>query len=165
MAPGELAWHPVSDLEITLTPFAAGAARAMVAEAQAELARRYGGDGDETPMSDSEFDPPEGAFFIAYRDGLAAGCAGWRSHGEHGEVAELKRMYVGPFFRSSGVATALLRVVEDSARSAGRAQLILECGPKQPEAVALYEKHGYERIENFGYHRDKPGVLSYGRDL
>ena len=43
--------------------------------------------------------------------------------------------------------------------------MILECGDQQPEAVSLYEKSGYVRIDNFGFYQDAPGVLSYGRDL
>ncbi len=43
--------------------------------------------------------------------------------------------------------------------------MILECGSEQPEAVALYESRGYQRIEDFGFYRDAPGVLSFGRDL
>ncbi len=98
-------------------------------------------------------------------DGTAVGCVGWRSHEDADEIAELKRMYVAPAARGTGVAAALLTAAEDSAREQGRVQMILECGEKQPEAVALYEKSGYTRIADFGFYRDAPGVLSYGRDL
>jgi len=63
------------------------------------------------------------------------------------------------------VARALLAAVEDSARAAGRSRLILECGDKQPEAVALYKSCGYQPIEHFGFYREAPGVISLGRDL
>lgn len=160
-----LAWRLVSDLEIKPTRFGAPVARALVAAAMADLGQRYGGTGDDTPVTDIEFDPPDGTFLVAYRDGVPAGCAGWRSHGETDEVAELKRMYVDPSSRGAGVARSLLVAVEDSARQAGRTRLILECGWKQPEAIALYESSGYAAIEHFGFYRDAPGVHSYGRDL
>jgi hypothetical protein len=43
--------------------------------------------------------------------------------------------------------------------------MILECGYRQPEAIALYESSGYERIEDFGHYRHYEGVRSYGKDL
>src|SRR5215475_4881613 len=94
----QLAWRLVSDLEIKPTRFGAPVARALVAAAMADLGSRYGGSGDETPVTSIEFDPPDGMFLVAYIDGAPAGCAGWRSHGETDEVAELKRMYVAPQF-------------------------------------------------------------------
>lgn len=131
----------------------------------AELGSRYGGSGDETPVEPVEFDPPNGTFLIAWRDGVAVGCVGWRSHGESDVIAELKRMYVDPAVRGSGIAAALLTAVEDSARQEGRTRMILECGDLQPEAVSLYQRSGYERIEDFGFYRDSPRSMSFGRDL
>ncbi|HEX6969171.1 MAG TPA: GNAT family N-acetyltransferase, partial [Micromonosporaceae bacterium] len=70
-----------------------------------------------------------------------------------------------PKMRGRGVARAVLAAVEQSARDHGRKRLILECGDKQPEAIAMYEKCGYQRIEDFGFYRGSPSVRSYGRDL
>jgi GNAT superfamily N-acetyltransferase len=155
----------VTDIEIRPTRFGAPVARALVAAAMADLGARYGGAGDETPVDDVEFDPPNGLFMIAWRQGGPIGCVGWRSHENADEIAELKRMYVTPDARGSGVAAMLLAAVEDAARSQGRVRMILECGDKQPEAVGLYERSGYVRIPDFGFYRDAPGVRSYGRDL
>lgn len=140
-------------------------AQALVAAALADLGRRYGGAGDETPIDAAEFDPPHGAFLVAYLGGEPVGCGAWRSHGSGGEVAELKRMYTAPHARDRGVARAVLAAVEESARSLGRSRMILECGDRQPEAIKLYESCGYQRIPNFGYYRDHDGVVSLGRDL
>lgn len=131
----------------------------------ADLGKRYGGPGDRTPVEPVEFDPPNGVFLIAWREDLAVGCVGWRSHGDTDDVAELKRMYVDPLARGAGIATALLRAVENAAREAGRTRMILECGIKQPEAIALYGKHGYTGIESFGFYRDSPTNRCFGRDL
>lgn len=109
--------------------------------------------------------PPSGAFLVAYLAGGPVGCAGWRSSGDAGETAELKRMYVSPTARGRGVARAVLAAVERSAREYGRRRLILECGDRQPEAIGLYRSAGYEQIENFGFYRNEPGVLSFGRAL
>jgi GNAT superfamily N-acetyltransferase len=138
---------------------------ALVADAMAELARRYGGDGDETPMDPAQFEPPHGGFLVAWLGDEPVGCAGWRSSAGDPEAAELKRMYVRPQARGRGVATAVLHEIEEAARRAGRLRVILETGDRQPEAIALYRREGYRTIQNFGYYKDEPGVLSFGREL
>ncbi|MGI5144894.1 GNAT family N-acetyltransferase [Plantactinospora sp. CA-294935] len=155
----------MSELDIRVVPYDSPVAQQLVGSALADLAQRYGGGGDETPVAVSEFEPPAGAFLVAYLEEVPVGCAGWRTHGGSGDVAELKRMYVSPVARGRGVARRMLSAVEDSAREHGRRRLILECGDRQPEAIALYKGSGYERIPDFGYYRDEPGVLSFGRSL
>ena len=132
---------------------------ALVARAMADLAQRYGGGGDQTPVDPAQFVPPAGEFLVGYLDGVPVACGGWRGNGTD---AEVKRMYTAPDARHRGIASAVLRALEDSARRYGRRRMILETGPAQPEAIALYEKLGYHRIEDFGHYRDAPGVRSYG---
>ena len=155
----------MTDIEIRPSRYLAPTVVSLVAEAMADLGARYGGGGDETPIEAIEFDPPDGAFMVAWRAGQAVGCAGWRSHDESEDVAELKRLYVSPDARGLGVATMLLNAVEDSAADHGRVRMVLECGNKQPEAIALYRKNGYAPIPHFGFYRDAPDVISLGRDL
>lgn len=152
-------------MEIRHTRYGSPVARTLVAAAMAELGARYGGNGDDTPVVPSEFDPPDGGFYVAYRDGSPVGCCGWRSFERSEDVAELKRMYVDPVARGNGVGRALLAAVEEAARAQGRKRMILECGDRQPEAISLYEAAGYDRIENFGYYKGEPGVRSFGRTL
>ncbi|HEY8471300.1 MAG TPA: GNAT family N-acetyltransferase [Natronosporangium sp.] len=140
-------------------------AQALVAAAMDDLRSRYGGEGDETPVSASDFEPPNGAFLVAYLDGEPVACAGWRSHGTDGKTAELKRMFTLPAARRRGIARRVLAAVEESARSYGRTRMILETGGLQPEAIKLYQSNGYECIEHFGYYKDAPDVVSLGRDL
>jgi GNAT superfamily N-acetyltransferase len=139
-------------------------ARALVAAAMADLRQRYGG-GDGTPVDPADFEPPTGAFLVAYLGTAPVGCGGWRSHGGTSQVAELKRLYTDPAVRGRGVARRLLAAVERSARARGRTRMILECGDRQPEAIALYRSCGYRPIEHYGFYRDAPGVVSLGREL
>ncbi|GIF10505.1 GNAT family N-acetyltransferase [Actinoplanes teichomyceticus] len=136
----------------------------LVAENMRDLSERYGGSGDDTPIAAADFLPPDGAFFVAVRvgDDRPVGSAGWRRHGGD---AELKRMFTRPAARGRGVARRLLAAIEESARAAGCERVILETGDRQPEAIALYESAGYERIEDFGYYRGHAGVLSYAKKL
>ncbi len=152
----------MTGLHIRALPFDHPDAAALISATLADLSARYGGTGDDTPVAAAEFVPPAGEFLIAYLDGVPAGCGGWRRHGAD---AELKRMFTAPAARRRGVARQILAAVEDSARLAGAQRLILECGDRQPEAIALYTGAGYERIRDFGYYRDHRGVLSFARKL
>jgi GNAT superfamily N-acetyltransferase len=146
-------------------PFESPVAAALTAAAVADLAQRYGGDGDSTPMNAAEFAPPDGEFLVAWSGDVPVGCGGWRTLATDATVAEVKRMYTVPRWRGRGVAAAVLRAIEESARAAGKRRVVLETGSGQPEAIAFYQKQGYDRIPNFGYYRDHPGCVSFGRDL
>ena len=159
----------MTDVEIKLTRFGAPVAQKLIAAAQADLAERYGS-GDENPIDPVEFDPPEGCFLVAWRNGEAVACGGWRTlgHAQQGvddDIAEIKRMYAVPAVRGTGAASALLRALEESAREAGMRRMWLETGVKQPEAIAFYAKNGYERITDYGYYKGEAGVRSFGRGL
>src|SRR5678815_774538 len=90
----------VSEVEIRPTRFGAPVAQKLVADAQNELTQRYGS-GDANPIESVQFDPPEGAFLVAYVDGQPVGCGGWRTISHFSDdgaaaedVAEIKRMFV-----------------------------------------------------------------------
>ena len=82
------------------------------------------------------------AFWLAEIDGSAVGCVGMRKL-EPGRV-EVKHLYVEPAARRRGVAAALMAALEDEA-DRRRAEIVLETGTRQPEAIALYEARGYRR--------------------
>jgi GNAT superfamily N-acetyltransferase len=63
-----------------------------------------------------------------------------------GADLEIKRMYVSPRHRGTGVSVALLAAAEEAAARLGAARIILQTGDRQPDAVRLYEKSGYTRI-------------------
>ncbi|MEV1142857.1 GNAT family N-acetyltransferase [Micromonospora sp. NPDC049799] len=137
------------------------AARLRAAQ-RAELDARYGNDDHEPgapPTAESV------TVFLVARDaaGVALGCGGLRFL--DAGAAEIKRMYVDPPARGTGVATAILRALEDAAREAGIRTLLLETGTAQPEAMRFYEREGYRRIENFGPYRGEPLSVCYARDL
>jgi GNAT superfamily N-acetyltransferase len=152
----------VDAIKIREARFDEPAVQELIAEALAELSRRYGGSGDDTPVAPDDFVPPRGAFLVACAGDELVGCAGWRAHGAD---AELKRMFTRPAARGRGVARAVLAAIEKSAREGGCKRVILETGDKQPEAIALYLDCGYERIEDFGYYAGEEGVRSFAKAL
>ncbi|KDP90263.1 MULTISPECIES: GNAT family N-acetyltransferase [Clavibacter] len=133
---------------------------------RAELDLRYGGDtepGTKPTAADM-------AVFLVARDpdGRAVGCGGIRLLGDRGDGipwAELKRMYVVPAARGTGVATALLRALEETARELGVVDLVLETGPEQPDAMRFYAREGWTEIPRFGAYADSEGSRCYGLTL
>ena len=114
---------------------------------RAELDARYGCDDHEPGTAPSAQDIA--VFLVAIDpDGCARGCGALRLLDPG--AAEIKRMFVEPDARGSGVATAILRALEDHARALGITTLKLETGWGQPDAIRFYEREGYLRIENFG---------------
>ena len=100
---------------------------------------------------------------IAMDDKLAAGCGCIRSFA--GETAEIKRMYVKPEYRGRGIAKELLKRLENRAMELGYKTAILETGCKQPEAIRLYEKSGYEHIPNYGPYTDMLDSVCFKKRL
>ena len=88
------------------------------------------------------FAEAEGGAFLAVLDGdeLVAGGALKRGRAARGEV---KRMWTRPGLRRQGLAARVLRELEAVACELGYADLELTTGARQPEAVALYLRHGW----------------------
>lgn len=74
--------------------------------------------------------------------------------------AEVKRMWVVPSARGQGVSRMILADLESRARSAGASLLRLETGVENHEALALYQRAGFERRGPFsGYLPDPVSVF------
>ena len=67
-----------------------------------------------------------------------------------GNTWEIKRMFTIEQARGKGVASQVLRELEDWAKELDVEKLILETGKRQTEAIALYHKNAYTVIENYG---------------
>lgn len=85
---------------------------------------------------------------VAYEGGTPLGCGAIKPYGEG--VMEVKRMYVTPENRGRGIASLILGELESWARELGYNKCILETGIKQPEAISLYRKSGYNVTPNYG---------------
>jgi ribosomal protein S18 acetylase RimI-like enzyme len=68
----------VQAIKIRLASFDEPAVVALLVDVMAELSARYGGSGDDTPITPADFTPPIGAFFVAAENApsdLASGSA------------------------------------------------------------------------------------------
>ena len=140
-------------------------------EVQAEYHVRYGDGGDATVLDPTDFEPPNGVYLIVYDENdspVATG--GWRTQDQNDEGnldgdAELKRMFVVAAARGRGLARRVLAALEEDARAAGRARMVLETGAKQPEAIALYTSSGYDPCAKFGYYRHYEDSRCFAKPL
>lgn len=149
------------DLEFRPVPAGTGDAADLVAAMVAEMRDLYDGLDLEAPgmpqAGPTELSPPGGLYLVGYRDGVAV-CGGGIKRLPDG-TCEIKRMYVVPEARRSGVARALLSALEDAARGLGYRIVRLDTGARQPHAIALYEASGYRRVDNFN---NNPAAAFHG---
>lgn len=85
---------------------------------------------------------------VAYENEKAVGCGALKQFSAG--AAEIKRMFVLPENRGHGIAGKILTELEIWAKELNFSECILETGIKQPEAIRLYQKSGYERIPSYG---------------
>lgn len=76
---------------------------------------------------------------------VASGC--FKKYNEN--TVELKRMFVSPEARGLGLAQLVIKELEKEAIDQGFEVMILETLYKQTEAISLYQKTGFEIVENY----------------
>ena len=142
----------------------------MTASVQRFYASIYGTQ-DEAHVDPAHFEPPEGAFFVAYEGDVPVAMGGWRRLDPRGpgvvgeRPVEIKRMYVVEHARGRGIARRLLAHLEATAARAGADWALLETGSPQSAAIAMYRGRGYEDAANFGYYADADGQVSLRKRL
>jgi len=109
------------------------------------------------------YGPPAGALLLAVGDSAAAaGCVGLRRHKEG--ICEMKRLYVRPAFRRTGLGRRLaLRIIE-AARDLDYLKMRLDTLGNLSEAVALYKSLGFKQIPAY-YANPLSGVTYWELDL
>lgn len=119
---------------------------------------------------------PEVTFYVA-RDGeRAVGIAALvvepaatdsddRADGPAPARGELKRMFVDPSARGRGVAGALLTRIEVDAVSRGISEIVLETGDLHDAAQALYTRHGYREIPQFGQYVGEAHSVCFAKPI
>ena len=99
--------------------------------------------GEEVAGLPGSYGIPGGRLAAAWAGDEAAGCVALRRLDER--RGEFKRLYVRPAFRGLGLGKLLVEWVIREARAAGYAELVADTMPVMQEALALYERMGFER--------------------
>ena len=100
---------------------------------------------------------------VAYLDEIPVGCGAIKQYDEH--TMEIKRMFVNPELRGKGIATKVLIELENWVRELNFSKCILETGKRQPEAIRLYQKNGYEIIPNFGQYKNVESSVCFEKTI
>lgn len=94
-----------------------------------------------------EYGPPFGTLLVVRDGDRMVGCVALRPF-EVG-ACELKRLFVRPAARGTGLGGRLVRAAIDEARRLGYARILLDTTPHMREAQALYERLGFVEVEPY----------------
>ena len=158
-------------LEAVLPPYS----RAMLQETRRlflEYARslkldlEFQGFGRELRELPGEYAPPRGLLILARpgeSDGSeAVGCIALRPLGA--EICEMKRLYVRPAWRGSGLGRTLSLRLMDEALRLGYRRMRLDTLASMEAATGLYRSLGFREIPPY-YHNPLPDPLFFEREL
>jgi putative acetyltransferase len=112
-----------------------------------EIDLGYQGFAEELASLPGAYAPPRGRLLIARVRDEAAGCVALRPLGE--DVCEMRRLYVRPTFRGSGIGKQLAEAIIAEARQIGYAIMRLDTVPKLEAATRLYESLGFVRRDSY----------------
>jgi putative acetyltransferase len=151
-------------LQVATTAEQIGQVRALFLEYQravgADLCFR--GFQGELATLPGDYAPPEGRLYLATLDAAPAGCVALRRLSA--ADCELKRLYVRPAFRASGLGVVLAKRAIDAARQAGYHRVLLDTLPSMMAAQHLYQKLGFRDTAPYA-HDPEPGVRFMALDL
>jgi GNAT superfamily N-acetyltransferase len=141
---------------------------ALLAEYFAERAAGFPTPGGYRPATadPAAFAPPAGVFLLLTEDdGTPLGCGGLRSLSptDAGPRSEVKHLYVAPAARGRGLGRLLLGTLEEHARAAGAATLVLDTNRSLEAAGGLYRSTGFVPVPPYN---DNPNATDwYGKTL
>ena len=109
------------------------------------------------------YGPPEGELLLAKRGDHVLGCIGLRPL-EPPRIAEIKRLFVRPQARRTGVGQALVAAAIAAAQRLGYGEIKLDTLAQMKSAIALYKGNGFVPIPPYGSH-PYPGLICLGKTL
>jgi ribosomal protein S18 acetylase RimI-like enzyme len=161
-------WPTSSDNSFTVSPArtaieltsAAALFRAYAKSLPVDLAPQ--GFSQELKSLPGPYAPPAGELLLAKRGDHLLGCIALKAL-EPG-VAEIKRLFVRPQARGTGVAKALVSDILKTAQERGYREVKLDTLPEMAPAITLYKSFGFGPIPPYGSH-PYPGLVTLGKTL
>ena len=95
-----------------------------------------------------DYAPPDGRLLLVSDNDQIAGCICMRKLGDR--VCEMKRLFVRPAYRGTGLGRVLVNALIDEARRLGYTHMRLDTLPgRMDKAIALYRSIGFVEIEPY----------------
>lgn len=159
-------WPTSSDNGFTIQPArsatelisAAALFRAYAATLPVDLASQ--GFSQELESLPGIYGPPGGELLLAKRGDHVLGCIALKML-EPPRVAEIKRLFVRPQARKTGVGQALVAAAIACARQMGYGEIKLDTLAEMQSAIVLYKRNGFAPIPPYGSH-PYPGLVTLG---
>ena len=98
-----------------------------------------------------------------YDGNKTVACAGLKRYSD--TDVEIKRVWVEPEYRGKHIARDMMGKIEDKAREFGYKRTILQTREIMKDAVGLYERIGYSRIENYPPYDTLLGAICMAKEL
>jgi DNA-binding MarR family transcriptional regulator/RimJ/RimL family protein N-acetyltransferase len=126
---------------------ATAAMRAYFTELDARFPRGFD-PGDALGPGAAAMAAPGGVFLLAVADdGTVTACGGVQRLDR--ATAEIKRMWVDPHWRGTGLGRRMLTELEQHAARLGYPRVVLDTNATLTEAIAMYTAAGYQPIERY----------------
>lgn len=149
------------DASVDIVPAQSFAQIELVRELFLEYAKSLGfnlcfqGFDAELAALPGDYAPPSGRLLLAMQDESTIGCVALRGLGDG--CCEMKRLYVRPAHRATGLGRELAQRIIDEARSIGYSAMRLDTLQTMSAARKLYRSVGFRQIAPY-YDNPIPGA-------